>query len=479
MEKRTKIVCTVGPSTEDDAVLADMIRAGMNVARLNFSHGDHDYHRSNIERVRRIAEELHTNVAIMVDTKGPEIRTRLNRDHEPVLLVAKNQVIITTRDIEGTPEAISVDYDLLPSKVSPGTSIFIDDGFIELHVDRVEDTDIHCTVINGGNVGEHKGVNVPGVSMDMPAVTERDKRDITFACEMDVDAIAASFVCDASTPNEIRALCKVLGKPKMTIISKIESALSIQNFDEILNASDGIMVARGDLGIEIPPAKVPQTQKDIIRLCNENYRPVITATQMLESMTHNPRPTRAEVTDVANAIFDGTDCVMLSGETAAGEYPVEAVRMMADVCKQAEQTMPERHRHYDSEDENRISEATGFAAVAMAHYVGATAILCPTGSGRTARIMSVFRPKLPIIASSPDIVTVHRTCFYWGVTGIQAEEQAGFTKTCYDALSRARQLEFVHEDDLVVITSGDPLSSPFTNAGYETATNVCMIAQVM
>lgn len=479
MDKRTKIVCTVGPATEDDEVLTEMIKAGMNVARLNFSHGDHEYHRKNIVRVRRIAAELGVPVAIMVDTKGPEIRTRLTRDDEPIYLIAKEKVIVTTRDVEGTSELISVDYEKLPDEVSPGTSIFINDGMIELSVDYVEGTEIHCTIVNGGVVTTHKGVNVPGVVMDMPMVTEQDKRDITFACEMDVDAIAASFVCDENTPLEIRELCKSLGKPKMMIISKIESALSIKNFNKILEVSDGIMVARGDLGIEIPPAQVPHVQKEIIRQCNEWYCPVITATQMLESMTHNPRPTRAEVTDVANAIYDGTDCVMLSGETAAGEYPVEAVRMMAEVCLRAEENLPERHTYHDCEGMHNVSEATSFAAVEMAGRVDATAILCPTFSGRTARIMAVLRPKLPIIASSHEDATIRRMCFTWGVTAVLTEEQAGLMLTVSDALHQARILGYVQQDDLVVITAGDPMLSPFTNAGYETATNVCMVAQAM
>ncbi len=474
---RTKIVCTMGPSTEDDEVLSAMIKAGMNVARLNFSHGDHEYHRSNIERARRIASELNTTIAIMVDTRGPEIRCGLNRNHEQVHLQTGSTVILTTRSVEGTDEQIHITYDGLPAAVSVGTRIFIDDGLIEVKVTDVQDTDIICEVINGGYLGERKGINVPNVVTQMPAVTEQDKTDIRFACEMHADAIAASFVCDADAVREIRSLCKEAKSPETLIIAKIESALALQNFKEILHESDGIMVARGDLGVEVPPAEVPYLQKQIIERCNQAYKPVITATQMLESMVHNPRPTRAEVTDVANAIYDGTDCVMLSGETAAGDFPVNAVKVMSEVCLQAEKHLDERHIYHERDGLDNISSATSFAAVETAQRVGATAILCPTSTGRTARIMSVFRPKFPIIASTSSENTIRRTCFYWGVQGILTTDQENVAAICYDALRKSRVNGLVKKDDIVVITAGDPISSPLTN-GLETNTNVCMIAQV-
>lgn len=477
--KRTKIVCTLGPSTQDDETLRAMIRAGMNVARLNFSHGDHKSHRANIERVRRIADELGANVAIMVDTKGPEIRTGLLKDHKPVILIGGTKTTITTEPIEGTAERFCLDYATLPQDVSPGSTIFIDDGLICLEVEHVEDTNIHCRILNGGLLGERKGVNVPNLQLSIPAVTEQDKRDVEFSCRMNVDAIAASFINDEHGIREIRALCKEFGAPTMPIIAKIESALAVRNFEKIMAESDGIMIARGDLGVEISPARVPNVQKQIIRTCNENYCPVITATQMLESMTYHPRPTRAEVTDVANAIYDGTDCVMLSGETAAGKYPLEAVRMMTEICEQAEPNLLMRESYYQHLGSRGISSVTGFGAVQMAKLAGAKAILCPTSSGRTACIMSAFRPKLPIIATSPLPTTVRRTCFFWGVMGLLTAEQSGLTATCYDALKTARAAGCVQEDDIVVITAGDPLSSPFTSCGYETDTNVCMIAQVL
>lgn len=475
---RTKIVCTMGPATNDDEVLATMLRAGMSVARLNFSHGDHAYHRRNIERVRRVAAELGMSVAILADTRGPEIRCGLNRDHEPVPLPTGNMVTLTTRDVEGTSEHLHVSYEGLPASVTAGTRIFVDDGLVELEVMSTTETEIVCRIINGGIIGERKGVNVPNVVTSLPSVTEQDRDDIRFACEMGVDAIAASFVCDADAVVKIKSLCREFGSPHTLVFSKIESALSLANFEDILRASDGIMVARGDLGVEIPPAEVPYTQKQIIERCNEAYKPVITATQMLESMVQNPRPTRAEVTDVANAIFDGTDCVMLSGETAIGAFPADAVRMMSEVCVQAERHLVERHTYHWRTGIHNVGSATSFAAVETAQRVGAVAILCPTSSGRTARTISVFRPRQPIIATSPLEYTVRRTNFYWGVRGMLVKEEAGLAKTCYGALRATRDAGMVQSDDIVVITVGDPVLSPLTGVGYEAPTNVCMVAQV-
>ena len=474
---RTKIVCTVGPATEDDNVLRALIKSGMNVARLNFSHGSHEYHRANIERVRRIARELGTFVAIMVDTKGPEIRTGLTRNHQPLAFARGDQVVVTTRPVEGTHECISIDYQLLPQEVAPGALIYMDDGLLGLEVERVEGCDIHCRLTNDGMLGERKGVNVPNVIMQLPAVTEQDREDIRFSCEMGVDAVAASFVRNGAAVREIRALCASYGQPNMMIISKIESSLALDSFDEILHESDGIMVARGDLGIEIPPAEVPQVQKSIIARCNAAYKPVITATQMLDSMTRNPRPTRAEVTDVANAIYDGTDCVMLSGETAVGSYPVETVKMMAEICTHTEQELPSRHVFHTLDSSRNVNNAAALGAIEMAERVGAKALLCPTESGGTARLMSAFRPQLPIIATSPYESTLRHTCFYWGVEGILTTVQDGLAPICYDTLKMARNKGLVKTDGLVVITAGDPVTSPLTR-NTETSTNVCMIAQV-
>ncbi|MBP3893368.1 MAG: pyruvate kinase [Atopobiaceae bacterium] len=476
-DQKTKIVCTMGPATEDDEVLRAMMLAGMNVARLNFSHGSHEYHRSNIERVRRISKEEHLCVAIMVDTKGPEIRTGMTAGHEKVMLETGASVVVTTDEVEGTAERFCLDYARLPQEVEPGSIIFIDDGLIGLEVEHVEGSDIHCRVTNGGALGERKGVNVPNVAVGLPSVTEQDKRDIRFACEMQVDAIAASFIRSAEAVDEIRDLCHEYGAHEMVIIPKIESSIAVANFDEILAVSDGIMVARGDLGVEIPPAVVPHVQKQIIKKCNNNYKFVITATQMLDSMVHNPRPTRAEANDVANAIYDGTDCVMLSGETAAGAYPLESVKMMAEICRQTERHLPERHEYPDRGGVRNVNGAIGFAAVETAERLGAAAILCPTHSGRSARLMSVFRPQLPIFATSPSWDTIRRTNFYWGVWGIKTTEQGGLVNTCYNALTVARDEGFVNTGDIVIITAGDPQTSP-RQGDYTTSNNMCMVAQV-
>ena len=479
-DKRTKIICTVGPATEDDDVLRKMMLAGMNVARLNFSHGDHEYHRRNIERVRRIATELDKTIAIMTDTKGPEIRTRLNEGGVPIPLKMGDVVQVTTADVRSTVGRIALDYASLPEEVSAGDMIFIDDGLIGLEVLGVENDIISCCVTNGGSLGERKGVNIPTVKVGLPSVTEQDKVDIRFSCEMGVDAIAASFVRDANAVHEIRALCKEYGAPGMQIISKIESPFAVERFDEILAASDGIMVARGDLGIEIPPADVPYTQHTIIHNCNMAYKPVITATQMLESMTKHPRPTRAEVTDVATAIIEGTDCVMLSGETAAGAFPVEAVQMMAEICRKAESHLSERDTYHTGENRRNVSDITGFLAVQAAKHSGAKALLCPTFGGRTARIMSSFRPRLPIIATSPDEATLRRCCFYWGVSAVLATEQGDVRRVCMDALRQATANGLLQRGDVTVITAGDPLTSPMAQEDgvtTETPTNIMVIAE--
>ena len=476
--QKTKIVCTMGPATEDDDVLRDMMLAGMNVARLNFSHGSHEYHRNNIERVRRISKSIGASVPILLDTKGPEIRTGETEGHKPFMLINGEHVVVTTDVCVGTKERFCIDYLELPNEVEPGSIIYIDDGLLGLEVEGVEGNDITCRVTNGGMLGEHKGVNVPNVAVGLPSVTEQDKLDIQFACEMGCDAIAASFIRDAGAVEEIRSMCHNFGAHNMLILPKIESALGVKNFDEILAVSDGIMVARGDLGVEIPPAEVPHVQKEIIRKCNEAYKPVITATQMLDSMIRNPRPTRAEVTDVANAIYDGTDCVMLSGETAAGAYPLGSVKMMAEVCLKAEPHLIERREERGWNGSMSVNETTCVSAVEMARRVGATAVLCPTHSGRSARMMSSLRPRLPIYATSPSWDTIRRTAFYWGVWGIKTTEQGGLANTCYDALVVARDEDFVKRGDIVVITAGDPHSSP-RQGDYETATNVCMIAEIV
>ncbi|MGN0287169.1 MAG: pyruvate kinase [Atopobiaceae bacterium] len=476
--KRTKIVCTMGPATESDDVLRELIKSGMNVARFNFSHGSHDYHRNNMERVRRISKELGTYVAIMLDTKGPEIRTGLLKDHQKITLETGADTIITTdTSIEGTPERFSLDYENLPKEVTKGSTILIDDGLIGLTVDHVEGNDMYCHVDNGGELGEKKGVNVPNVEVGLPSVTEQDRADIMFGCELGIDAISASFIRNGQAVEEIRDICKQMGAPHVMILPKIESAMGVKNFDEILEHSDGIMVARGDLGVEIPPEQVPHVQKTIIRKCSEAYKPVITATQMLDSMIRNPRPTRAEVNDVANAIYDGTDCVMLSGETAAGKYPVQAVKTMASICRETERYLKERKQYHDRGGVRNVNGAVGYAAVSMADRVNAKCIIAPTHSGRTARLIADFRPNLPVYAMSPSDIALRRCCFLWGVEGYKTAEKGSLSDTCYNALTTAKENGLAQPGDLVVITAGDPHTSP-SQGDYITSTNMAMIAQV-
>ena len=477
IKKKTKIVCTMGPSTEDDDVLRQLILEGMNVARFNFSHGSHDYHRQGIERVRAISRELNIPVAILLDTKGPEIRTGKLVDGEPVELKTGDEVIVTTEDILGTAERFSLDYKNLPNEVGPGSTILIADGLIELEVLNTTETEISCKIINGAMLGERKGVNVPHVEVGLPNVTDRDRDDIMFGCEVGVDAIAASFVRNADAVREIRGICKEMGCGNIMIIPKIESAVALTNFDDILSVSDGIMVARGDLGVEIPAEEVPFMQKLIIKKCNDAYKPVITATQMLDSMTHNPRPTRAEVADVANAIYDGTDCVMLSGETAAGAYPVEAVRTMSNVCKETERHLSENHVYHERGGLKNVNSSIGFAAVTTAERVDAQAILCPTHSGRTARIISTFKPKKQFYVTSPSEAAIRKTCFNWGAYAYKSTEQSSLEDTLVNCLKVARDNGVVERGDVVVITAGDPHTTPRADY-YTSSTNMVMVAQV-
>ncbi len=479
--KKTKIVCTMGPATEDEEVLRQLILHGMNVARFNFSHGSHQYHRSMIEKVRRLSSELGIPVAILLDTKGPEIRTGLLEDGKKVTVKTGDTLVVTAQetseDFHGTAEHISLDYLNLPSEVEKGSIILIDDGLIGLEVDHVDGQDMYCVVTNGGEIGEKKGVNVPNVNVGLPSVTAQDRADIMFGCELGIDAIAASFIRDAKAVEEIRNICIEMGAPNVMIFPKIESALGVQNFDEILHVSDGIMVARGDLGVEVPAAQVPHIQKTIIKKCAEHYKPVITATQMLDSMQRNPRPTRAEVNDVANAVYDGTDCVMLSGETAAGKYPIDAVSTMSDICKETERYVQENKTYYDRHGVRNVNGATGFAAVEMADRVNAKCIIVLTHSGRSARLVSKFRPNVPLYAMSPSEEAVRRTCFYWGVYAFRTTEQGALTGTLYNALTTAKQNKVVESGDIVVLTAGDPQTSP-RQGDYTTSTNLAMIAQV-
>lgn len=461
MSKRTKIVCTLGPAVDSEEELRGLIEAGMDVARLNFSHGSHAEHKVRIDRLKKVREEMGSPCAIMLDTCGPEIRTGRLTGGKPVQLKAGETIVLTEDEVEGTAERVHQNCPGLARAVAPGTTILVDDGLIELAVFRVDGGDIHCAVQNEGVLGERKSINVPGVSVDLPALTDQDRADILFGIEQGVDFVAASFVRDADGVREIRKFMTDHGGLDITLISKIESAQAIDHIEDIVELSGGIMVARGDLGVEVPPHRVPHLQKKIIRLCNEKYRPVITATQMLESMIHNPRPTRAEVTDVASAIYDGTDCVMLSGETAMGAHPAEAVRTMARIAEATEPYLREEGTATArTAERSEVASSVGLAAVATAEALGARCIVAPTMSGMTARMMANLRPNMPIYAPTPFEHVMRRMQLYWGVTPILApvvgELQTVFLRS-RDALVERGLLQV---GDLAVLTAGDAKTGP-------------------
>ncbi|OUN47777.1 pyruvate kinase [Collinsella sp. An7] len=485
MYKHTKIVCTMGPACDNDDTIREMIKAGMNVARFNFSHGSYEEHHGRIERVKRIAEELDTPIGILLDTKGPEIRTGLLEDHKKITVAAGDKIVVTaeptSEDRLGNASHISLDYLDLPREVKVGSKILIDDGLIGLVVDSIDGQDIHCTVENGGEIGERKGVNVPNVEIGLPAITERDREDILFGLKEGIDYIAASFIRDGNAVREIRQLCDENGGENVGIFPKIECALGVKNFDDILKASQGVMVARGDLGIEIQPELVPHIQKTIIAKCNAAYKPVITATQMLDSMIRNPRPTRAEVADVANAIYDGTDAVMLSGETAAGKYPVEAVRMQASIAHETERHIAE-HGPLEvpagSHGTRVINNVVGLSAVNMATTIDAKAIIVPTTTGRSARLISHFHPKTPVVAFSRHKWAVQKMIMYWGVEPHYAAiTQGTVDETVQKAIQAAKDCGCVEKNDLAVVTVGDPKTS-VALADKVTSTNVAYVVQV-
>ena len=485
MFKRTKIVCTMGPACDNDDILREMIKAGMNVARFNFSHGSYEEHHGRIERVRRIAAELGQPIGILLDTKGPEVRTGLLEGHKKVSVTAGDSIIVTaeptTEENLGNSSHISLDYLNLPNEVKPGSHILIDDGLIDLKVDHVEGADMHCIVMNNGEIGERKGVNIPNVDLSLPAITERDRQDILFGISENVNYVAASFIRSGKAVREIRELLDSNGGEHISIFPKIESSLGVENFDEILEESDGIMVARGDLGIEIAPQLVPFVQKEIIAKCNAAYKPVITATQMLDSMQRNPRPTRAEVADVANAIYDGTDAVMLSGESAAGMYPVEAVKMQASIAMETERHLP-AHRELKvpagAHGTRVINNVVGLSAVNMATTVRARCITVPTTTGRSARLVSHFRPNLPIVAFTRNKWAVAKMLMYWGVVPFHVETEGDdVSLTAEHAIEAARDRGFLKKGDITVVTAGDPKTS-VTLEDKITSTNVVCVAQV-
>lgn len=483
MAKRTKIVCTLGPSVDSESTLKGLITAGMDIARLNFSHGSHEEHLARMERLRAVRSELDSPCAILLDTKGPEIRTGLLADHKPVQLMAGHRFTLTEREVESTDCIVTQTCQGLAGAVEPGAVILVDDGLIELTVDAVEDTDVHCTVQNTGMLGECKSINLPGISVPLPVMTDQDRSDLLFGIEQGVDFVAASFIRDAAGVREMREFLDANGGGDISFISKIECSEAVDNIDEIIEASDGIMIARGDLGVEVPAYKVPHIQKEIIRKCNRASKPVITATQMLDSMIRNPRPTRAEVGDVANAIYDGTDAVMLSGETACGRYPVPAVQMMARIAEASEPFLFDESAPDRTRERARVALAVGIAAVQTAENVNATCIVAPTMSGRTARLVSNLRPRVPIYAVTPFERVMRKQQIHWGVTPMLGDVQGDMIKVVDNARRAVVSHGCVREGDIVVITAGDRSTSPVVAGGDEgpdavAATNVMYVAQI-
>ena len=468
--KKTKIICTMGPNTDDKNIMRELAKNGMDVARFNFSHGDHEEHLGRLEVLREVRKELDIPVAALLDTKGPEIRTGLLKDGKKVALKEGQTFTLTTRDVVGDDTITHINYSGLNEDVTAGNKILIDDGLIELDVVEVNGTDIVCKVVNGGELGEKKGVNVPNVKIKLPALTEKDKEDILFGIRQGFDFIAASFVRTADCIREIKEILEEHGS-NMRVIAKIENAEGIENLDAIIEASDGIMVARGDMGVEIPAEKVPYIQKTIIRKCNEACKTVITATQMLDSMIRNPRPTRAEVTDVANAVYDGTDAVMLSGETAMGKYPVEALKMMATIVEDSESHLDYaayRQRKVSESNTKNVSNAVCFASVSTAHDLGATAIIAPSISGFTTRMLSKWRPSATIIGMSPSMTTVRQMQLQWGVTPVWSRRADTTDELIESSAEELKSRGMVHVGDTTVITAGVVTYSRRHEAATET-----------
>ncbi|ABY94347.1 MULTISPECIES: pyruvate kinase [Thermoanaerobacter] len=456
--RRTKIVCTIGPASEDYNILRKLIEKGMNVARLNFSHGDFEEHGARIDNIKKIREEFGLPVAILLDTKGPEIRTGKFKNGG-VELKEGQTFVITTRDVLGDETICSVSYKGLPQDVERGSRILIDDGLISLKVTDVKGEDIVCIVENSGPVKDHKGVNVPGVKLNLPALTQKDVDDIEFGIKKGIDIIAASFVRKAADVLAIRRLLEENKAEHILIIAKIENREGVENIDEIIKVSDGIMVARGDLGVEIPLEEIPIVQKMIIQKCNKAGKPVITATQMLDSMMRNPRPTRAEVTDVANAILDGTDAIMLSGETAQGKYPIEAFETMAKIAEKTEAYVGYRDIIDRNIDTNvSITNAISHATCTTARDIGAAAIITCTKSGYTARMVSRYRPQAPIIATTPSESVARKLSIVWGVYPLVTEEVSTTDEMIDVAIQSALTAGLIRNGDIVVISAGIPVA---------------------
>lgn len=456
--RKTKIICTLGPASESEEVLRKLMIEGMDVARFNFSHGTHEEQLEKLNRVKRLREELNLPVAALLDTKGPEIRLK-TFENGKAELKRGSKFILTTREVIGNSEIVSITYKDLPKDVKAGGRILLDDGLIELYIDEVDETDIHCTVVNAGTISNQKGVNVPDTILSMPFISQRDYDDICFGVENGFDFIAASFTRTAEDILEIRKILEEKNCQSINIIAKIENMQGVQNINEIIRVSDGIMVARGDMGVEIPLEEVPVLQKKIIRKVYQAGKQVITATQMLDSMMKNPRPTRAEATDVANAIYDGTSAIMLSGETAAGAYPVEAVQTMVKIAERTEIDINYRRRFSEMGTEaiTDVTNAISHATCTTGMDLNAAAIITVSKSGRTARMISKFRPTCPIIACTMSRRVWRQLNLSWGVQPLIIEEKDTTDELFETAVEEAQKKGYVKQGDVTVITAGVPL----------------------
>lgn len=469
--RKTKIICTIGPASESEERLRELMLAGMNVARFNFSHGSHEEHKAKFDRVIKVSSELKLPVATLLDTKGPEIRLK-DIEGGKTELVSGQKFILTTEEILGNNEKVTITYKGLKDDINVGTTILIDDGLIEMVVDEINETDIICSVVNGGPISNHKGVNIPGVALSMPYISDVDRSDIMFGCDMDFDFLAASFVRCKEDILEVRKIIEEHGS-HMKIIAKIENTQGIRNLDEILEAADGIMVARGDMGVEIPMEEVPIVQKQMIKKAEALGKHVITATQMLESMIKNPRPTRAEATDIANAIYDGTTAIMLSGESAAGLYPVEAVKTMAKIAERTEQDIDYNSRLRRRKDIDNIDTTTAIshATCTTAMDLKAAAIVTVTISGFTAGMIARYKPSCPIIACSVSPRTCRQLNLAWGVTPIWIARESTAEDLFDEAVYAAEKEGYIKKGDKVVLTAGVPL-------GVSGRTNMIRVVEV-
>ena len=462
--QKTKMIFTIGPASDSEEMLTKLMEIGMNVTRLNFSHGTHEDHKIKIDLIKSIREKLNRSVAIMLDIKGPKIRT-----HNFIgdnILIDKDQKFIFScgKEILGNKERCSISYENLYHDIKPNGTLLVDDGLLEFKIDSIEGTEINCTALNSGSIGNHKGINVPNISIGLPAVTDKDKLDLIFGCEQGVDIVAASFIRKAEDVLDVRKILNANGGEHIQIISKIETQEGVDNIDAIIEASDGIMVARGDMGVELPIQKVPIVQKMIIHKCNMASKPVITATQMLDSMIRNPRPTRAEASDIANAIFDGTDAIMLSGESANGKYPLESALTMSKIAIEAESNIDfsAALNKIMYEPLENISDAISLATCTTADKLNVSAIITATQSGHTARMVSKYRPRCPIIAVTPSKQVARSLSINFGLMTIVSIKLTSTDELMIDAVEKCLSSGYIKKQDVVIIAAGIPVGQSGT-----------------